>query len=139
MLLDTNNLDTPESRKCLKCKNILPLTSFPWSHGKEAHTSTCIRCTASKKDWRKKQKLAKGSNKENIDPQGSMSADPEAEIRDNTLSLLSLEEFLTILGQQDNSVTLDANVDTKGLTGEMRERADALAGLVWESMNYRFL
>jgi hypothetical protein len=139
MLLDTNNLDTPESRKCLKCKNTLPLTSFPRSHRKEGYTSTCTKCTASKKDWRKKQKLAKGKDKENIDPQGSISVDPEAEIRDNTLSLLSLEEFLTILGQQDNSVTLDSNVDIRVLTGDMRERADALAGLVWESMNYRFL
>lgn len=139
MLLDTNNLDSPESRKCLKCKNNLPLISFPWSHQKEGHTSTCIKCTASKKEWRQKQKLTKGSNKENIDPQGSISVDQEAKIRDDTLSLLSLEEFLTILGQQDNSVTLDANVDIKGLTGDMRERADALAGLVWESMNYRFL
>ena len=30
----------------------------------------CIKCTASKKEWRQKQKLAKGSNKENIDLQG---------------------------------------------------------------------
>jgi hypothetical protein len=78
-------------------------------------------------------------DKENIDPQGSTSIDPDAEIQDNTLSLLSMEEFLTILGQQNDSVTLEANVDVKGLTGEMRDRADSLAGLIWERMNYRFL
>ena len=61
MLLDTNNLEPPESQKCLKCKNNLPLISFPWSHQKEGHTLTCIKCTASKKEWRQKQKLAKGS------------------------------------------------------------------------------
>jgi hypothetical protein len=139
MLLDTNNLDAPECQKCLKCKNTLPLTSFPRSHRKEGYTSTCTKCTASKKDWRQKQKLAKGKDKENIDPQGSTSIDLDAEIRDNTLSLLSMEEFLTILGQQNNSVTLDANVDIKDLTGKMRDRADSLAGLIWERMNYRFL
>jgi hypothetical protein len=142
MPLETNNLDPPESRKCLKCKNARPLTSFPWSHRKSEYTSTCIKCTDSKKDWRRKQKLAKESNKENIDPQGSPSApfiDPTADFQDNRISVLSLEEFLTILAQQDNSVTLDANVDVKELTGGMRDRADALAGFVWESMNYRFL
>jgi len=68
-----------------------------------------------------------------------MFIDPEAEIWDNTLSLLSMDEFFTILGQQDNSVTLDANVDVMGLTGDMRAHADSLAGLIWERMNYRFL
>jgi hypothetical protein len=101
--------------------------------------STCLKCTASKKEWRQKQKLAKGKNKENVDPQGSTFIDMEAEIQDNVLSLLSMEEFFTILGQQSNSVTLDANVDIKELTGEMRDRADSLAGLIWDKMNYRFL
>ena len=66
------NLDSPESQKCLKCKNNLPLISFPWSHQKEGHTLMCIKCTASKEEWRQKQKLAKESNKENIDLQGSI-------------------------------------------------------------------
>ena len=99
----------------------------------------CIKCTASKKEWRQKQKLAKESNKENIDLQGSISVDQEAKIQDDILSLLSLEEFLTILGQQDNSFTLNANVNIKGLTRDMRECTDVLAGLVWETMNYWFL
>ena len=60
-------------------------------------------------------------------------------MQDNELSLLSMEEFFTVLGQQSNSVTLDANVDIKELTGEMRDRADSLAGLIWDKMNYRFL
>jgi hypothetical protein len=137
MLTDT--LDTPESQKCHKCKNTLPLPSFPWCHRKQGYTSTCLKCTASKKEWRQKQKLAKGKNKENVDPQGSTFIDLEAEIQDNVLSLLSMEEFFTILGQQSNSVTLDANVDIKELTGEMRDRADSLAGLIWDKMNYRFL
>jgi hypothetical protein len=139
MLLKANNTNTPKLWKCVKCRNSIALTSFPWLHQKKGYTSTCSKCMASKKDWRQKQKLAKGSNKENIDPQGSAAVDPEAETQDDMLSLLSLEEFLTILGQQDDSMTLDANVDIKGLTGEMRECADTLAGLVWESMNYWFL
>jgi hypothetical protein len=100
---------------------------------------TCLKCTASKKEWRQKQKLVKGKDKENLNPQGSTIIDPDAEIQDNTLSLLSMEEFFTILGQQSNLVTLDANIDIKELTREMRDCADSLAGLIWDKMNYRFL
>ena len=66
ILLDTKKSGFPWVLE----KNNLPLISFPWSYQKEGHTLMCIKCTASKKEWRQKQKLAKGSNKENIDLQG---------------------------------------------------------------------
>ena len=51
------------------------------------------------------------------------------------LTNLSLENFLLILEQQENTVTLEANVKIDGLLGGRKEQADSLAKLAWEKMN----
>jgi hypothetical protein len=124
-------------KKCSSCKQTVSLNSFPYSTVKgktTTQTATCASCTSRKKESRRKGK----ANKENVN---SKDQDPEPlEKVDHTpLTDLTLGDFLRILEQQDDTITLEANVNVSELQGDRKEQADSLASLVWEKMNYRFL
>ncbi len=57
------------------------------------------------------------------------------------LSDIPLNTFLSLLAQQGNVLNVEArvNIESLDVKGEKRAKADALAELVWQQMNYRFL
>lgn len=134
--------DAVTTRKCIKCKGVpKPLTDFPFKKGEvpgpnATHLQTCRRCDDKKRADREKKKGEK--NKENFAPVDVL--DSEAE-HNAELSNLLLPEFLTIIGGQNDSLKLEANVDLSSLANltDRKAKADALAQLVWEAMNIRFV
>jgi hypothetical protein len=94
----------------------------------------CSSCTEKKKEARQNH-----AHREKI---GASAPDSDDEVpMHNDLSELKLNDFLTFLGQQKDSVKIEANVDIGELSElpDRRRRADAIVSLMWEVMNYRFL
>lgn len=128
-----------DCQKCAGCRKIKPLVEFPYKKGQlpgpdATHTKTCYICDARKKGWDKENRPKQGQNK-GVDAE----TDDMVELPDSRLSELELSDFLAVLGRQQDTVSLEANVNIQQLKGERREKADALAQLIWEMMNYRWL
>jgi hypothetical protein len=120
-------------KKCSHCKSTLAVTSFPYSAvtGKtSSRTATCTSCVAKQKESRRKR----NANKENSNP-NDQGPELDEKTDQTPLTNLSLKDFLLILEQQENTVTLEANVKIDGLLGGRKEQADSLAKLAWEKMN----
>jgi hypothetical protein len=129
-------------QKCARCKQHLTIDHFPAKQRSSktslSHTTTCFSCTEKKKEARAARQNAQ---KENAGAPAPNSDDDESPTHAIPLSEIKLHDFLTFLGQQKDSVTIEANVGIGGLfeLSDRRKRADAIASLMWEVMNYRFL
>jgi hypothetical protein len=132
--LDSDNVT--ERHKCQKCKATKPLSAFPIAKqgkNKGKPGGTCEPCQKKKKEA--KARLQRDTEKENLDP----AEDCEGNGPSVSLDEIELEDFLSFLGEQDDSVSLEATVNIAELHGSIREKADALSKLVWDMMNYRFV
>jgi hypothetical protein len=69
---------------------------------------------------------AKRDNKENTEN------DNDADEEDGSdLGVLGLAEFLDALTRQDDNLRLEARIDTSSVSGTCKEKADAIATLIW--------
>ncbi|TDL13130.1 hypothetical protein BD410DRAFT_847317 [Rickenella mellea] len=135
--------DLPKQR-CTACKKTMALTDFPIKAGSTsaalaapARTKTCQPCATRKKEW-----CAAQANKENVASGSQLEEEDEGgDDSGKGLSEMSLEDFLSMLGWQDDAVELEARVNVAKLKDipERRKRADKLAELAWEVMNYRYM
>ncbi|KII86095.1 hypothetical protein PLICRDRAFT_115218, partial [Plicaturopsis crispa FD-325 SS-3] len=145
---DAPSLAPLQVRKCMACKRDLPLTDFPLKRGNAgAHgerTVTCLPCKVRKDNWRvaaiqtKKSNVYPSQSEENQDESATTASDTSASLNTDALSEFVLGDFLAMLGRQKDTLSLEVNVNISELHGTMKERADALAGLIWEMMRYRF-
>lgn len=135
------------TRKCLVCRGASkPLSEFPIKKGEfigpnAPRINTCSKCSEQKARVRKERgrKKKHDANKENEHPIDQL--EPDTCVDGIGLSNLTLSEFLSTIGAQRASLKLEANVDLSALAcqNDKREKADALAQLVWEAMNLRFM
>ncbi|KAI0042579.1 hypothetical protein FA95DRAFT_1636386 [Auriscalpium vulgare] len=127
------------TRHCVACRHEKPITAFPFkrgSHGVDAERiKTCEECKARKTNWRKENEQKK-KRQPDLSNSDAEDADEHA-----ALVVITLGDFLTLLGQQSDAVTLDARVDVSSLAAivDQREKADKITEMVWEMMNYRFI
>lgn len=149
-----------QKRKCARCEAKLPLQQFALKtrNVKAAgeRVATCKKCASAKQACRRalrKAKAAANSNKENGHADGNDSdasdasngseADPYYEADFVDLPVISIEDFLSVVGREKEKPTLKiaARVDVSKLKeiSARKERAMKLAELVWEETNYRFL
>jgi hypothetical protein len=129
------------SRQCGRCKAKFPLSEFalktrkPFAAGERV--TNCSPCMEDKKKWRQ----GKSSSSRNEIIPSTSELDHDTELGNGDLSELVLGDFLSFLGRQKDEVKIEACVNVGELSVGLgrRERADALAHLMWEMSNYRFL
>ncbi|KAH7903721.1 hypothetical protein BJ138DRAFT_980503, partial [Hygrophoropsis aurantiaca] len=101
-------------KRCSGCKKGLALDHYPIAtkgKGKGLPTATCHSCSVRKSTWNKqKYQEMKDDEKENF---------PDGYIFPNsghTLGILSITDFLSILGTQGNCLELEARVNISSIS-----------------------
>ena len=115
----------------------LRVDQFPLKIGTSLHTSTCSPCTEKKKAHRQRNR----QESQRDDPDSDGPSDEEAPTGSGEQNLPAMKDFLAFLGRQQDTLRVEASINIRELLEykERRKRADALANLMWEVMNYRFL
>ncbi|KAJ6610802.1 hypothetical protein B0H10DRAFT_2224730 [Mycena sp. CBHHK59/15] len=118
---------------CSACRHHKTVAEFGTT-ANGTRKKTCLACNCCISEANKKQRAGNDPDKENH-------ADPEEEDPDlgTGLGILSFDDFLDALTQQDDNLELEACVDISTLSGSRWERADDLAKLIWNRMKYQFV
>jgi hypothetical protein len=144
---------TNSTRRCQRCDKTLPLTDFPFKVKRAKYegerTTTCRTCSEAKSAHQRATRGRK-QDSENIPPRRRTSASPtpkSGEEPDDAVppgfdgAPTNLSAFLAFLGTPSDEIELEVKVscpELKGAGGGLRERADALADLVYQQTGYRF-
>jgi hypothetical protein len=135
------------TRECGKCHKHKELTPENWKaqfRGGGLHiTLNCRVC--SERDRVSKQEKRKGKNPEKENISADASTEPDTDDASEFLGVdpISLDAFRNALGAAGDIEVFCARVDMSALPNagadNVKEAADALAEIVWEMTDYRFL
>jgi hypothetical protein len=135
------------TRECGKCHKRKALTPENWKaqfRGGGLHvTSNCRAC--SERDRVRKQRKRNGKDPEKENVSADASTEPGADDASEFLGVdpISLDAFRNALGAAGEIKVFCARVDMSTLPNagadDVKAAADALAEIVWETIDYRFL